>query len=91
MARRTRGDDGRDGARSHATDLACLVLESRDLVKDMSQGLVLRSPVQEVIPIVAASHLLFTVDNTATKVHCRTILEYFVFTRKLVQAFKMVM
>ena len=40
-----------------------LVLQGGDLVEDVSQGLVLRPPVEQVVPVVAPSQLLLRVDD----------------------------
>ena len=62
VSRRPARDDGR-----HAGGLLrprpALVLEGGDLVEDVRQGLVLRAPVQQVVPVVAASQLLLGVDD----------------------------
>ena len=60
----SRGAAGHDGR--HVTpDLGPgVVLQGGDLVEHVGERLVLRAPVQEVIPVVAAGHLLLTVDNT---------------------------
>ena len=62
-------DDGRDTCvhtGQPATTASTLVLQSGDLVEDVSQGLVLGPPVQQVVPVVTASDLLLTVHNTET-------------------------
>ena len=69
MSGRSGRDDGRDPcvhtAQSTSTT-STLVLQSGDLVEDVSEGLVLRPPVQEVVPVVTASYLLLAVDNAET-------------------------
>ena len=64
---RAAGDDGRDsGVHTHYHAPPTLVLQGGDLVEDVSQGLVLRPPVQEVVPVVAPCDFLLTVDDTKT-------------------------
>ena len=62
-------DDGRDTCvhiGQPASTASTLVLQSGDLVEDVSEGLVLRPPVQEIVPVVTASYLLLAVDNAET-------------------------
>ena len=64
----SRGAAGHDGR--HVAALRPgpgLVLQSRDLVEDVGEGLVLRAPVQEVVPVVAARNLLLAVDDAETE------------------------
>ena len=66
----TTRDDGRDTCihtgQSATSSATPLVLQGGDLVEDVSQGLVLRPPVQQVVPVITASYLLLTVDNAET-------------------------
>ena len=67
MSGRAAGDDGRDsGVHTHYHAPPTLVLQGGDLVEDVSQGLVLGPPVQQVVPVITASYLLLAVDNTET-------------------------
>ena len=65
----SRGDDGWHCPLILRPGSSCLVLESRYFMEDMSQRLVLRPPVQEVVPVVAASHLLLTLNHTENIKH----------------------
>ena len=63
------GDDGRDPGVSTGqatSSTTALVLQGGDLVEDVSQGLVLRAPVKEVVPVIAAGYLLLAVHNAGT-------------------------
>ena len=61
------GDDGWDSGVHHTTTTTTtIVLQSGDLVEDMSQWLVLRPPVQQVVPVITTSDLLLTVHNAET-------------------------
>lgn len=56
------GDDGRRPGLLGAGTSA-LILEAGDLVEDVCEGLVLRPPVQEVVPVIGTRQLLLAVDN----------------------------
>ena len=43
------------------------IFESRDLLEDICERLILRPPVQEVIPVVTTGYFLFAVNNTEKK------------------------
>ena len=61
------GDDGRNpGVHTGQTSSSSLVLQCGDLVEDVSQGLVLGPPVQQVVPVITAGYLLLAVHNTET-------------------------
>ena len=67
---RPAGQDGRGaavGGRDHPDTVGArgvaLVLEGGDLLEDVGQGLVLRPPVEQVVPVVAPGQLLLRVDD----------------------------
>ena len=61
---RPAGHDGRHVGPSLGPGV---VLQGGDLVEHVGKGLVLRAPVQEVVPVVAAGDLLLTVYNAAIR------------------------
>ena len=44
-----------------------VLLETEVYLEDMGKGLILRTPVKEVVPVVAARQLLLAVHNTEKK------------------------
>ena len=73
MSGGTGGDDGRDSGLHHP---APLVLQGGDLVEDVRQRLVLRPPVQQVVPVVAAGHLLLAVHDAEMRKYLNTSIKY---------------
>ena len=66
MSGRAGSDDGRNSGVHHPAPSAPLVLQGGDLVEDVCQGLVLGTPVQQVVPVVAARYFLLTVHDAET-------------------------
>ena len=76
MSRRSTGNDRRGpGLHVWKNMIPTLVLQGGDLLEDVGQRLVLGSPVEQVVPVVAASDLLLAVDNAETKKEIETVVD----------------